>query len=105
MHSAPLGYRFAVASAGFRKEGRADLALVVSDAPAAAAGVFTQNLFPAAPVLVGRSMLAARQTARAALINSGQANACTGDEGVRLCRATQALTAGAVGLDARPPRA
>ena len=100
MHSAPLGYRFAVASAGFRKEGRADLALVVSDAPAAAAGVFTQNLFPAAPVLVGRSMLAARQTARAALINSGQANACTGDEGVRLCRATQALTAGAVGLDA-----
>ncbi len=40
MHSAPLGYRFAVASAGFRKEGRADLALVVSDAPAAAAGAY-----------------------------------------------------------------
>lgn len=100
MHSAPLGYGFAVARAGFRKEGRADLALVVSDAPAAAAGVFTRNLFPAAPVQVGRAMLAARPTARAVLINSGQANACTGDEGVRLCRATQDLTARAVGLAA-----
>lgn len=100
MHSAPLGYGFAVARAGFRKAGRADLALVVSDTPAAAAGVFTRNLFPAAPVQVGRAMLAARPTARAVLINSGQANACTGDEGVRLCRATQNLTARAVGLAA-----
>lgn len=47
MSTAPKGFRFATACAGFRKEGRADLALLVSDVPAVAAGTFTQNRFPA----------------------------------------------------------
>ena len=82
MSTAPKGFRFATACAGFRKEGRADLALLVSDVPAVAAGTFTQNRFPAAPVLVAKAMLAERPAARAVVINSGQANACTGDEGM-----------------------
>ena len=96
MSTAPKGFRFATACAGFRKEGRADLALLVSDVPAVAAGTFTQNRFPAAPVLVAKAMPAAR----AVVINSGQANACTGDEGMRNCRTTQELVAGALGLEA-----
>ena len=100
MSTAPKGFRFATACAGFRKEGRADLALLVSDVPAVAAGTFTQNRFPAAPVLVAKAMLAERPAARAVMINSGQANACTGDEGMRNCRTTQELVAGALGLEA-----
>lgn len=100
MSIAPKGFRFATVCAGFRKEGRADLALLVSDVPAVAAGTFTQNRFPAAPVLVAKAMLAERPAARAVVINSGQANACTGDEGMRNCRTTQELVAGALGLEA-----
>ncbi len=96
--AAPKGFRFAVVNAGFRKQSRNDLALVVSDLPAASAGVFTQTAFKAAPVLVGQKLMADRDTARAVLINSGQANACTGDEGLANCRKTQELAAQALGL-------
>ena len=98
MSIAPKGFRFAAVKAGFRKEDRNDLALLVSDVPAVAAGTFTQNRFPAAPVLVAKAQLAARPYARAIVINSGQANACTGQEGIRNCRETQRLVANAVGL-------
>lgn len=98
MFFTPNGYRFATACAGFRKENRPDLAFILSDVPAVAAATFTQNRFPAAPVLVGKAMLNARPLARAVLINSGQANACTGDEGLALCHATCEMTAKAFGL-------
>ena len=88
----PQGYAFSVVSAGFRKEkDRKDLALVVSDTPAAAAGVFTLNRFCAAPVQVGRNMLKNRPQARAIMINSGQANACTGAQGHDNCLETLRL--------------
>ncbi|MBL0058835.1 MAG: bifunctional glutamate N-acetyltransferase/amino-acid acetyltransferase ArgJ [Elusimicrobia bacterium] len=61
--------------------GKKDLALFLSDRPARAAGVFTKNLFAAAPVLYGRKKLAASPNARAVIINSGCANACTGKQG------------------------
>lgn len=93
-----FGYRFGTACAAFKKEGRADLALVVSDVPAVAAGTFTQNLFPAAPVLIGKDILQHKALARAVLINVGQANACTGEEGIRRCHMTQKMVAEAVGL-------
>ncbi len=99
MSIAPRGFRFATVQAGFRKENRDDLALLVSDVPAVAAGTFTQNRFPAAPVIVAKSMLEARPFARAVVINSGQANACTGDEGIANCRETLKLVAEATGLD------
>lgn len=99
MTIAPKGFRFATAQAGFRKEGRADLALAVSDVPAVAAGVFTRNLFPAAPVLVGKAMLKTRPEARGVVFNAGQANACTGDEGMNNCHATLTLVSTALGLE------
>ncbi len=100
MQTLPKGYRLGTAAAGFRKAGRDDLALLVSDRPAVAAGVFTTNAFKAAPVLVCMETLAERESVRAVLVNSGQANACTGDEGLARCRKTLDMTAAAAGLDA-----
>jgi glutamate N-acetyltransferase/amino-acid N-acetyltransferase len=95
----PKGFSFATAAAGFKHAGRDDLALIVSDTRATAAGVFTKNLFQAAPVLVARDLLdSSGGHARAVMVNSGQANACTGQAGIDDCRATQAMVAGAVGL-------
>ena len=76
----PLGFRFAGAHAGL-KGIRRDVALVVSDVPAAAAGCFTQNLAAAAPILDARPRLPS-STVRAIVINSGNANALTGDAGI-----------------------
>ncbi len=94
----PQGFRLAVAAAGFKKADRPDLALAVSDFPAVAAGVFTTNLFKAAPVQVGQHMLRESKSARAIIINTGQANACTGSEGLSNCRRTQELVAAVIGL-------
>ncbi|BAH77427.1 bifunctional glutamate N-acetyltransferase/amino-acid acetyltransferase ArgJ [Solidesulfovibrio magneticus] len=96
----PKGFSFATASAAFKyTTGRDDLALIVSDSPAAAAGVFTQNLFQAAPVTVAKAQLAASGGhARAILINAGQANACTGAAGIADCRETLSLVAKATDL-------
>jgi glutamate N-acetyltransferase/amino-acid N-acetyltransferase len=76
------GYRFAGVHCGIRAEpDRRDLALFVSDRPAAAAGVFTQNRVCAAPVHVCRERLPASQ-ARGIVVCSGNANACTGQRGL-----------------------
>lgn len=96
----PKGFRAGAAAASFKKPGRDDLGIIVSDTTAVLAGMFTQNLFKAAPVLVCQEILATRGTARAVLANSGQANACTGDEGLANCRATQAMVSGLTGLEA-----
>src|SRR3954471_4302293 len=78
----PKGYRFAGVHSGPRasEPGRLDLALVASDSPAAAAGVFTQNRVAAAPVHVCRERLP-RADARGFVVCSGNANACTGEQG------------------------
>ncbi len=80
------GYRYAGVHCGIRPDpNRLDLALVVSDTPAAAAGVFTQNRVCAAPVRVCRERLPSSQ-ARGIVICSGNANACTGEQGMRDAR-------------------
>jgi glutamate N-acetyltransferase/amino-acid N-acetyltransferase len=94
----PKGFRFAVAAAGFKRPDRNDLGLIVSEGICAAAGVFTKNRFQAAPVLVCKELLAERPLARALLVNSGQANACTGEEGLANCRATLSLVATQAGI-------
>jgi glutamate N-acetyltransferase/amino-acid N-acetyltransferase len=92
----PQGFRLGAAACGFRRPDRLDLALVVADVPAVAAGVFTTNRFQAAPVCIAREHVAANpQGIRAILVNSGQANACTGEEGMRRCRATLDLLSSA----------
>jgi glutamate N-acetyltransferase/amino-acid N-acetyltransferase len=87
------GFRYAGVVTGLRSEpNRRDVAVIVSDAPAAAAGVFTQNRVCAAPVQVSRKRLP-RADARAVVVCSGNANACTGDQGLRDAERMAALTA------------
>ena len=75
------GFRFAGVHCGLKADSALDLALLLSDCPATAAAVFTENRFPAAPVLCGRKQIAAGDKIQAVLINSGNANACTGSQG------------------------
>jgi glutamate N-acetyltransferase/amino-acid N-acetyltransferase len=99
--TAARGFRAAGISAGIKTGKGLDLALLVADAPASAAAVFTTNLAQAAPVLVSREHL---QTTggrvRAIVVNSGCANACTGDEGMRDAREMASETARLVGCPA-----
>ncbi|MDD2671331.1 MAG: bifunctional glutamate N-acetyltransferase/amino-acid acetyltransferase ArgJ [Syntrophales bacterium] len=76
------GFLFNGIHAGIKDSGRKDLALIFSQSPAAAAGVFTTNRFAAPPVLVSRERLAGG-SAQAVLINSGNANAATGEDGLK----------------------
>lgn len=94
MQDLPRGFDLAAAQAGFKYKGRPDLALIFSRAPARAAGVFTTNAFQAAPVQVARENLTGSDLVRAVLVNAGQANACTGEEGLADCRRTLDMLAG-----------
>jgi glutamate N-acetyltransferase/amino-acid N-acetyltransferase len=76
----PRGFRANGVTAGLKPSGNPDLALLVADGPATAAGLFTTNAFAAWPVRLSRERLA-DGSARAVLVNSGQANAGTGPEG------------------------
>jgi glutamate N-acetyltransferase/amino-acid N-acetyltransferase len=77
------GLRAAGVAAGIKASGTPDVALLVADAPIVCAGVFTQNRFAAAPVIVSREHLwNTGGHIRALIVNSGNANACTGDQGL-----------------------
>jgi glutamate N-acetyltransferase / amino-acid N-acetyltransferase len=94
------GYRFAGVHAGLRPDAnRLDVALVVSDRPATAAGVFTQNRVRAAPVRVCQERLP-RSDARGVVICSGNANACTGPKGLEDARRMTAVAAELAGCSA-----
>ncbi len=97
--TAPKGFKASGVHVGVKRNPELlDLALVVSDTEAAAAAVFTTNLAQAAPVIVSREHLArSGGRARAFVINSGCANACTGDEGLRAAREMASETAGLIG--------
>lgn len=81
--TAPKGYRAAGITAGLKPSGLPDLALIVSDVEAIAAGVFTTSQVKAACVDYCRQRLQTKPSARAILCNAGQANAATGSQGVR----------------------
>jgi len=92
------GFRAAGISAGIKTTARPDIALVVSDTPATAAAAFTLNKVQAAPVLVSKEHLAkSGGIVRAIVVNSGCANACTGDTGMADARTMAADTAKLVG--------
>lgn len=82
------GVRIGVAQAGIRKAQRKDLTVFLLDDGASVAGVFTQNRFCAAPVQISREHLASGQPIRALLINTGNANAGTGADGMARARST-----------------
>ena len=99
--NAARGFLSAAAACGIKRTGplRSDLCLVVSEVPASAAGVFTTNLVKAAPVLLTRRHLESGK-ARAILLNSGNANACTGTPGLRASEQCANAAAVALGVDA-----
>ncbi|HVD91563.1 MAG TPA: bifunctional glutamate N-acetyltransferase/amino-acid acetyltransferase ArgJ [Vicinamibacterales bacterium] len=98
--SAPAGFRAAGVACGIKKSGGLDLALIVSDTPASSAAVFTTNKAVAAPVIVSKARLeASGGRARAIVINSGCANACTGPEGLETSEAMADAAARAAGVD------
>jgi glutamate N-acetyltransferase/amino-acid N-acetyltransferase len=95
------GFRGAAVAAGIKKKrGELDLALLACDAPAAtAAGLFTTNLVAAAPVILSRqSLTESRGRCRAVLVNSGNANACTGRKGMQMARESARAAAKLLGL-------
>lgn len=94
--TAAQGFRAAGLHCGI-KSSRPDLALVVSDTLASAAAVFTTNVVKAAPVLVSMEAIQSG-AAQAVVINSGNANACTGAQGIADAREMAALTAQALGI-------
>jgi glutamate N-acetyltransferase/amino-acid N-acetyltransferase len=97
--TAPKGFRAAGVAAGLKGEGR-DVALVVNDGPSdAAAAIFTANRVKAAPVLWSKQVLADSR-ARAVVVNSGGANACTGPDGFADTHATAERVAAELGIGA-----
>lgn len=102
----PLGILASGVHAGFRKNvSKQDLALVVSEDVASAAATFTQNVFCAAPVRFSKDQLASTSgspsygSCRAVIINSGNANAATGEAGLSACAKEAQLVADAIGCD------
>src|SRR5579884_2702774 len=94
------GFRYAGLHCGIRPDPeRRDLALIVSDVPASAAGVFTQNRVRAAPVRLCQQRLPAAD-ARGVVVCSGNANACTGAQGLADARRMAAVAAESVGCRA-----
>ncbi|MBC7266905.1 MAG: bifunctional glutamate N-acetyltransferase/amino-acid acetyltransferase ArgJ [Coriobacteriia bacterium] len=96
---APRGFLGAATSAGIKRSGKRDLALIVAEERCPAAAVFTRNAMAAAPVVVSREHVADGY-ARAVVVNAGNANACTGERGVADARAMAAAVAEALGCDA-----
>lgn len=95
---AATGFRAAGVAAGLKRSGGLDLALIVSDTPASAAGVFTAHRAAAAPVHVSRERLAGG-VAQVIVVNAGCANAVTGARGRRDAEAMAAEAAAAIGVD------
>ena len=99
----PQGFRAAGVAANIKKSGQPDLALVVSDRDCVPAALFTTNKVKAAPVLRGQAILApAGSVLRAVIINSGCANACTGEQGLADAEETARATSEALRRDRNP---
>lgn len=96
LNDLPKGYQAGACEANFKKAGRDDLGLIFSDRPCVLAALFTRNLFRAAPVRVCQEILNSGQDVRAVVANSGQANSCTGEQGLKNCAEIQNTVANAL---------
>lgn len=96
--SIPTGFRFSGVACGIKASGKPDLSLIVTDRPVRAAGVYTTNQIVAAPVVISKARTPSA-TIRAVVTNSGNANACTGQQGMQDAVAMTAEVARHVGCD------
>ena len=94
------GFLFSGISAGIKKDGKRDLGLIYSEVPAHVAGLFTTNAVKAAPVQLDKERVK-KGLCRAIVVNSGNANACTGNPGLRDARKVSSLVAKRLGIDER----
>ena len=94
----PSGFTASAFAAGIKKAGRNDMALLYSKTPCHAAGTFTSNLVKAAPVIWDRDLIKEGNDINAVVVNSGVANACTGQEGFGYCKDTADTAAGLLGV-------
>src|ERR1051326_1098618 len=93
------GFKAGALAAGIKASGRPDLGIWASDAPCVAAATFTQNTFPAAPVVLSRERVQSGR-AQAVVFNAGNAHACNGNQGLDDAREMTALTAHYLGISA-----
>lgn len=98
--TAAKGFEAASAAAGIKYEGRTDMALIYSQVPCKTAGTFTKNVVKAAPVVWDREIVNNKIKSQAVIVNSGIANACTGEEGMRYCKETAEAAAKILGVNA-----
>ncbi|RIX47324.1 bifunctional ornithine acetyltransferase/N-acetylglutamate synthase [Paenibacillus nanensis] len=98
--TSPQGFRAGGLHCGLKKTTRHDLGAIVCEVPAAAAGVYTTNVFQAAPIKVTKESIGAGGLLRAVLVNSGNANACTGEQGEADAYEMRARFAEAIGVTA-----
>lgn len=99
--TSPRGYKAAGVSAGIKNgnKEKKDVAVVVSEVPAAAAGVYTTSAVQAAPLTVTKASVSKKGLLQAVVVNSGNANACTGDQGQTDAKQMQVLTAESLNID------
>ncbi|MDO4331568.1 MAG: bifunctional glutamate N-acetyltransferase/amino-acid acetyltransferase ArgJ [Eubacteriales bacterium] len=98
--TAAKGFLAAGVEAGVKYQNRKDMAMVYSETPCRAAGVFTSNVVKAAPVLWDKNVVTKSGAAQAVVVNSGIANACTGKLGMEYCEKTAQAAADALGITA-----
>lgn len=98
--TAAKGYEAASTAAGIKYVGRTDMAMIYSQVPCVAAGTFTTNVVKAAPVKWDQKVVASGEKVQAVIVNSGIANACTGQEGFGYCKDTVEAAAKALNISA-----
>ena len=98
--TAAKGYEAASTAVGIKYQGRTDMALIYSQVPCVSAGTFTTNVVKAAPVKWDRQIVDSDAGVQAVVVNSGIANACTGEEGMGYCKETAEAAAKALNIDA-----
>ncbi|MCR5527554.1 MAG: bifunctional glutamate N-acetyltransferase/amino-acid acetyltransferase ArgJ [Lachnospiraceae bacterium] len=95
------GFKAAGAAAGIKYVGRKDMAMIFSEMPCKVAGTFTTNVVKAAPVIWDRDIVKKKGTAQAVVVNSGIANACTGQQGLDYCEETAEAAAKLLGISTK----
>ena len=98
--TSPAGFKAASTAAGIKYQGRTDMAMVYSEVPCDCAGTFTSNIVKAACVMWDKEIVESGRKMQAVVVNSGIANACTGQEGYDACRKTAEAVNEALGVPA-----
>lgn len=98
-NKSPAGFHVSATHCGLKKDGKNDLMIIYSELPCQVAAVFTTNRVKAAPVLYDQEILKSRKEVRCIVANAGNANACTGDQGMQHTRQTAEAASKLIGLD------